>query len=55
MTALSACVHARTRVIAEDEFAKYLECLDCGLLFEAGELIPAEEKPPSFKETLADA
>jgi hypothetical protein len=50
-----ACIHARTRVIAEDEFAKYLECLDCGLLFEAGELIPTEEKPSSFKETLSDA
>jgi hypothetical protein len=55
MPAAPACVHARTRVIAEDEFAKYLECLDCGLLFDAGELAPAEERPASFKETLSDA
>jgi|HubBroStandDraft_1064217.scaffolds.fasta_scaffold756466_2 hypothetical protein len=55
MTSPPGCVHARTRVIAEDEFAKYLECLDCGLLFETGELITKEEKPSSFKETLSDA
>ena len=32
------CQHKRTRLIAKDEDAKYVECLDCGEILEAGEL-----------------
>lgn len=45
------CRHTRTQVIAQDEAATYLECLDCGKIVEAGEL----EEPPTFNESLSDA
>jgi len=32
------CRHERTQVIAEDDDTQYVECLDCGEIFEAGEL-----------------
>ena len=34
----ATCKHARTQVIAEDADAKYVECLDCGAILEAGEI-----------------
>ena len=37
-----ACKHTRTRVIAEDKDAKYIECLDCGAILEAQELKRSE-------------
>jgi hypothetical protein len=46
------CNHQRTQVIAEDEDAKYVECLDCGAILEAGEMEP---KDPGFGESLSDA
>jgi hypothetical protein len=48
---IAACKHARTRVIAEDADAKYVECLDCGAILEAGELKDAS----GFNESLGDA
>ena len=33
-----ACKHLRTRLIAKDKDAEYVECLDCGALLEAGEV-----------------
>jgi hypothetical protein len=48
---VSACKHARTQVIAEDADAKYVECLDCGAILEAGELKEAN----GFNESLSDA
>jgi hypothetical protein len=33
-----ACRHQRTRIIAKDDDAQYVECLDCGEILEAGEL-----------------
>ena len=32
MTSPTKCVHAHTRLIAEDEHEKYVECLDCGAI-----------------------
>ncbi len=55
MTASATCGHAHTRVIAEDEFMKYLECMDCGLLFEAEELAEVDSQPAPLKVDLADA
>lgn len=37
--------------MAEDEAAKYVECLDCGEILEAGEL----KEPANFDESLSDA
>jgi hypothetical protein len=48
----TACQHRRTRVIAEDQDAKYVECLDCGSILEAGEVKTSSE---STGETLGDA
>jgi hypothetical protein len=47
----AACKHARTQVIAEDADAKYVECLDCGAILEAGEL----KETTGFNESLSDA
>jgi hypothetical protein len=33
-----ACKHKRTQVIAKDNDAQYIECLDCGEILEVGEL-----------------
>jgi hypothetical protein len=45
------CKHAQTRVISEDSDSKYVECLDCGAILEAGEL----KDSASFGESLSDA
>jgi hypothetical protein len=45
------CPHKRTQVIAKDNDAQYIECLDCGEILEVGEL-PAGE---SSGESLSDA
>ncbi len=39
MSEASTCRHTRTRLIAKDKDAEYVECLDCGALLEAGELV----------------
>ena len=58
----SQCAHKRTQLIAKDNDAQYVECLDCGELFEVGELPsasqPEKRKGPSEStagETLSDA
>jgi hypothetical protein len=45
------CQHKRTQVIAKDNDAQYVECLDCGEILEVGEL-PAGE---GSGESLSDA
>ncbi|MGH9865082.1 MAG: hypothetical protein ACRD4H_06675 [Candidatus Acidiferrales bacterium] len=52
MAAAATCAHTRTILIAKDEHEEYLECLDCGEIFEVAEREPS---PPSFNETLSDA
>ncbi|MGC2330101.1 MAG: hypothetical protein WA581_01490 [Candidatus Acidiferrales bacterium] len=48
-----ACKHKRTQVIAKDNEAQYVECLDCGEILEAGEI--GEKDPAGFDESLSDA
>ena len=48
----SACKHLRTQVIAKDQDAQYVECLDCGEILQAGEL---QNDSPGFDESLSDA
>ena len=48
----ASCRHARTQLIAKDNDAEYVECLDCGAILEAGE---REEQGPGFDESLSDA
>ena len=50
------CRHARTRLIAQDDAATYLECLECGELFEPAEMEEAASPArPDFEEDLSDA
>jgi Zn ribbon nucleic-acid-binding protein len=50
------CKHQRTQLIAKDNDAQYVECLDCGEIFEGQELEKAEKKEaPGFDESLSDA
>ena len=48
----AACKHLRTQLIAQDQDAHYVECLDCGEILEAGEL---KNDAPGFDESLSDA
>jgi hypothetical protein len=50
-----ACQHRRTRLIAKDEHAEYVECLDCGALLEASEVRGAQSDSAGFHESLSDA
>lgn len=52
MTPAPTCLHTHTILIAKDEHEEYLECLDCGEIFEAAEREPSS---PGFNETLSDA
>ena len=45
------CAHKRTRLIAKDDAAEYVECLECGAILEASEL----KEAPEFPESLSDA
>lgn len=47
------CKHERTQVIAQDDDSKYIECLDCGEILEAGEL--KKDERAGFDESLSDA
>ncbi|MFZ0581198.1 MAG: hypothetical protein WAN72_12550 [Candidatus Acidiferrales bacterium] len=46
-----ACRHKRTQLIAKDDDSQYVECLDCGEIFEVGELTDDAE----FGESLSNA
>jgi len=51
-----SCKHQRTQLIAKDNDARYVECLECGEIFEGQELEKAEKKEGSgFEESLSDA
>ncbi|MGB7308892.1 MAG: hypothetical protein WBC67_07490 [Candidatus Acidiferrales bacterium] len=51
-----SCRHERTQLIAKDSDAQYIECLDCGEIFEAQELEKQEKEEGSgFGESLSDA
>jgi hypothetical protein len=47
------CPHQRKRLIAKDDDAQYLECLDCGKILESGELPDKENS--GYNESLSDA
>lgn len=55
MAETTKCEHPRTRLIAEDEHEKYVECLDCGAILETAELSAEKPAAASNKETLGDA
>ena len=50
------CPHQRTQLIAKDNDAQYVECLDCGEILEAAEMEKVEKKEgPAFDGSLSDA
>ena len=51
MPQTDGCPHRRVRLIAKDQDAEYVECLDCGALLEKEELTEAS----GFDESLSDA
>jgi hypothetical protein len=52
MTDTLACRHSRTKLIAKDSDAEYVECLECGAILEASE---REEPDPDLDGSLSDA
>lgn len=59
-----ACQHKRTQLIAKDNDAQYIECLDCGEILETDEMQKpskpadteeAKKKSGGFDESLSDA
>jgi Zn ribbon nucleic-acid-binding protein len=50
-----ACQHKRTQLIAKDNEAQYVECLDCGEILEAGEIEKEKKEGAGFDESLSDA
>jgi len=67
MPDIPACKHEHTRLIAKDNDAEYIECVDCGAILETHELAdhakpeagqstrPEAAKPNPFDESLSDA
>ncbi len=51
MNDAATCKHARQKLIAKDQDAEYVECLDCGAILEADKL----NEPSGFDESLSDA
>ena len=50
-----SCPHRRTRLIAQDDASTYVECLECGELFDPAELDQPAPAPVDFDEDLSDA
>jgi hypothetical protein len=67
MPEISTCKHEHTRLIAKDNEAEYIECVNCGAILETHELAEdakrasPESNPPEpsksnpFDESLSDA
>ncbi len=49
------CHHRRRRVIAQDDAVTYVECLECGLIFDTVELDEPAGEPTDFEADLSDA
>jgi Zn ribbon nucleic-acid-binding protein len=64
MAEIPTCKHERTRLIAKDNEAEYIECVNCGAILETHELAedtkrvdpkPESGKSNPFDESLSDA
>jgi Zn ribbon nucleic-acid-binding protein len=67
MAEISTCKHEQTRLIAKDNDAEYIECVNCGAILETHELAedtkaanpkanpPESTKSNPFDESLSDA
>lgn len=67
MAEIPTCKHEHTRLIAKDNEAEYIECVNCGVILETHELAedpklanpksnsPDPAKSSPFEESLSDA
>jgi Zn ribbon nucleic-acid-binding protein len=64
MAEIPTCKHEHTRLIAKDNEAEYIECINCGAILETHELAEAANpksnplepsKSNPFDESLSDA
>ena len=46
---MSACKHPRVQIVSREEDAEFVECLECGEIFESSEF-----KDMSIEETTSD-
>jgi Zn ribbon nucleic-acid-binding protein len=42
----TVCKHPRVRIVAREDDVEYLECLECGEVFDSEELRDITEVPP---------
>ena len=49
------CQHRQRRIIAQDDATTYVECLECGRIFDTAELDEPPGEPSEFEEDLSDA
>ncbi len=51
-TNVAGCKHPRVRVVAREEDAEFVECLECGEVFESSEFkdMDIEESKPPVEE-----
>lgn len=45
-----SCKHKRTQLIAKDDDAQYVECLDCGEILEFGEITDEADSGESLSD-----
>ena len=50
MTDLAKCKHPRVRVVAREEDAEFVECLECGDVFESSEFKDMEIEESKLEE-----
>ncbi len=50
-TAMPACKHPRVRIVAREEDAEFVECLDCGEVFESSEFKDMDIEESKLEES----
>ena len=50
---MTQCKHPRVKVVAREEDAEFVECLECGEVFESSEFKDMDIEDTKLKEGLA--
>ena len=50
----TACKHPKVRIVAREEDVEYVECLDCGQVFDSNEFRDMEIEEEVLRETEED-
>ena len=48
---MSACKHPRVKIVAREEEAEFVECLECGEVFESSEFRDMDIEETKLKES----